>query len=73
MKTNSTKLIDPFSDALIDALGGTNAVAGMFRVSAAAVSNWRYGIPRARLMYLEVKKPKVVKMILIGLNLIEKK
>ncbi len=43
---------------LIDALGGTAAVALMFKIKSPSVSNWRNtGIPDARRMYLEVVRP----------------
>lgn len=47
---------------LIEKLGGTTAVAKIFGISPAAVSKWkRQGIPAGRMMYLEVKYPKIVK------------
>ncbi|MFZ3001416.1 MAG: hypothetical protein WA071_13895 [Undibacterium umbellatum] len=43
---------------IIDALGGTGAVAKIFGVSDPTVSIWRrIGIPKARRMYLEVVYP----------------
>lgn len=43
---------------LIDAMGGTVAVAKMCEVKPPSVSEWRYmGIPRARLMYLKLVCP----------------
>lgn len=43
---------------IIDALGGTTAVATLCQVSNQAVSNWReHGIPKARRMYLMVLNP----------------
>lgn len=45
---------------LIDALGGTSAVAKLCDVSDAAVSQWRSaatGIPRARLMFIKLARP----------------
>ena len=48
--------------ALIDKLGGTSRVAKIFNVKMPTVSYWRKnGIPAARMMYLEVKYPKIVK------------
>lgn len=45
---------------IIDALGGTCAVAGMCQVTTGAVSQWRSsGIPAARLMYLRLLRPDV--------------
>jgi hypothetical protein len=50
------------SSRLIDALGGTGAVAKLCDVLPSAVSQWRTdGIPRARLMYLRVVRPDVFK------------
>lgn len=45
---------------IIDALGGTVAVAGMCEVAPQAVSQWRRsGIPAARRMYLKLLRPDV--------------
>ena len=45
---------------VIDALGGTGAVAQLCEVTDAAVSQWRKdGIPKARLQYLRLAKPEV--------------
>ena len=50
------------ANKIIDALGGTNAVAGIFKISAQAVSQWRTdGIPDSRLMYLELLRPDLFK------------
>lgn len=50
------------SNKIIDELGGTAAIAELFGISDAAVSKWRVtGIPKARLMYLEVKYPELMK------------
>lgn len=44
----------------IDAIGGTNEVAGICNVSPQAVSQWRLdGIPNARRMYLALLRPDV--------------
>lgn len=44
------------SRRIIDALGGTFVVAGIFGLTASAVSIWkRDGIPHPRLMYLREK------------------
>lgn len=49
------------SNKIIDELGGTSVVAQLFGISDAAVSKWRReGIPKARLMYLELKYPKII-------------
>lgn len=45
---------------VIDALGGTNAVARLCEIAPASVSDWKKkGIPKARLMYLKLAVPKV--------------
>ncbi len=49
-------------DQIIDACGGTAAVAKIFEISDAAVSQWRTaegGIPKARLMYLKLARPEI--------------
>jgi hypothetical protein len=54
--------MDP--NKIIDALGGTNSVAELCKVSAQAVSQWRTdGIPQARLMFLELAKPEIFKAV----------
>lgn len=53
--------MDP--DNIIDALGGTVAVAALCETSPAAVSQWRKkGIPNARLMYLRAVRPHVFRL-----------
>ena len=48
------------ANQIIDALGGTNAVAELCKVTPQAVSQWRDdGIPRARMMYIEVVRPDI--------------
>ncbi|PMC18323.1 hypothetical protein [Oligella urethralis] len=47
---------------LIDLLGGTAAVANIFNISMASVSAWRKsGIPKARMMYLELKYKNIIR------------
>ena len=47
---------------IIDALGGTLQVAKLCEVKPPSVSEWRVkGIPKARLMYLQVLFPDVFK------------
>lgn len=47
---------------IIDALGGTFRVAELCEVRPPSVSDWRkYGIPRARMMFLRVARPDVFK------------
>jgi hypothetical protein len=43
---------------IIEALGGTCAVARLCEVRSPSVSDWKkHGIPRARLMYLRLLRP----------------
>lgn len=43
---------------IIDAFGGTSAVSAIFEISSPSVSEWRTnGIPKARLMYLQLLRP----------------
>ena len=45
---------------IIDTLGGTAEVARLCEVQPPSVSEWRKnGIPRARLMFLRLKRPDV--------------
>jgi hypothetical protein len=47
---------------IIDALGGTFRVAELCEVRPPSVSEWRkYGIPRARMMFLRIARPEVFK------------
>lgn len=47
---------------IIDALGGTFRVAELCEVRPPSVSDWRkYGIPRARMMFLRIARPEVFK------------
>lgn len=55
------KILHPDSE-VIDALGGTSAVARACQVKDPSVSEWREkGIPKARRMYLELRFPKAFK------------
>lgn len=48
------------ANKIIDALGGTAAVAKLCEVKPPSVSEWRNsGIPKARLQYLRLLKPEV--------------
>jgi len=52
--------MDTNSSELIDLLGGTAAVAALCEITPGAVSQWRTSkIPKARLMYLQLKRPGV--------------
>ncbi len=45
---------------IIDLLGGTVETARICEVEPPSVSDWRkYGIPKARLMYLKLLRPDV--------------
>jgi hypothetical protein len=56
----STLNHDP--NKIIDALGGTNAVARLCEIAPGSVSDWRKtGIPKARLMFLKLARPGVFK------------
>lgn len=49
---------------IIEALGGTAAVARMFSLSMPSVSDWKKtGIPRARMMYLQAAHARSLKGI----------
>ncbi len=46
--------------AIIEALGGTSRVAELCEVRPPSVSDWKkYGIPRARMMFLRIARPEV--------------
>jgi len=48
------------ANKIIDALGGTFAVARLCKVKPPSVSEWRkHGIPDARLQYLMLARPEV--------------
>ncbi|SHH16978.1 hypothetical protein SAMN05660380_02277, partial [Xylella fastidiosa] len=48
------------ANQIIDTLGGTAAVARMFKIKQPSVSEWRKtGIPSARLQLLEVVRPDI--------------
>ncbi len=48
------------ANQIIDTLGGTAAVARMFKIKQPSVSEWRKtGIPSARLQFLEVVRPDI--------------
>lgn len=56
--------MDRLRDAneIIDALGGTCAVARICDISAPSVSGWRSnGIPPARMQYFELLRPDLFK------------
>ena len=53
------KAHDPIAIKIIDGLGGNGPVAELCQCSQAAVSQWRTnGIPRSRMQFLRVVRPK---------------
>lgn len=49
---------------IIDALGGTSEVARLCEVTPGAVSQWKTeGIPKPRLMFLRLARPKVFRRL----------
>ncbi|WP_224031176.1 helix-turn-helix domain-containing protein [Paraburkholderia caribensis] len=53
--------MDEFASQVIDALGGTTAVARLCDVEPPSVSGWRRrGIPKSRMQYLRLAKPDVL-------------
>lgn len=47
---------------IIERLGGTAKAAALFQVTPSAVSQWQEnGIPKARLMFLELARPDIFK------------
>lgn len=54
-----------YASEIIDRLGGTGAVAILFEIEDAAVSQWRRnGIPKPRMQFITVARPDV----LVGLG-----
>ncbi|WP_185734274.1 hypothetical protein [Burkholderia stagnalis] len=54
-----------YASEIIDRLGGTGAVADLFEIEDAAVSQWRRnGIPKPRMQFISVTRPDV----LVGLG-----
>lgn len=50
--------------SIIKALGGTSCVAKLCEVRPPSVSDWKkYGIPRARMMFLRIARPEVFKTL----------
>lgn len=61
-KRNPSKKRNSFAAAVIRELGGPAATARIFGVKPPSISGWlQKGIPSARLMYLEVAYPKVMR------------
>jgi hypothetical protein len=54
------RMREPTDNEILDKLGGSHAVARIFEIRGPSVSDWRkYGIPKARRMYLQVVYPHV--------------
>lgn len=52
---------------IIESLGGTAEVSRIFDLSMPSVSDWKKtGIPKARMMFLEVAHPRALRGIDIG-------
>ncbi|WP_081056424.1 Cro/CI family transcriptional regulator [Burkholderia territorii] len=50
-----------YASQIIDRLGGTGAVATLFDIEDAAVSQWRRnGIPKPRMQFIAVARPDVL-------------
>ncbi|KVF81828.1 hypothetical protein WJ22_13040 [Burkholderia vietnamiensis] len=50
-----------YASQIIDRLGGTGAVATLFEIEDAAVSQWRRnGIPKPRMQFIAVARPDVL-------------
>lgn len=61
-KRTPSKKRDPLAAAVIAELGGPAATARLFKIKPPSVMGWlEKGIPSARLMYLEVAHPKVMR------------
>jgi hypothetical protein len=61
-KRNPSKKRDPFASAVIRELGGPAEAARIFGIKPPSIIGWlEKGIPKARLMYLEVAYPKVMR------------
>ncbi len=53
------------ANKMIDALGGTGAVAELFDKHDSAVSRWRNrGIPSSYMLLIRYKRPKVYKQVM---------
>ena len=50
------------ANRIIDALGGTSAVAELFEITVGGVSQWRTnGIPKPRMQYIKLLRPDLVR------------
>ncbi len=58
-----------FDNWVIDELGGTSAVARIFDIKPASVSEWRKdGIPKPRRQYLQLFRPSLFKKSRVKAN-----
>jgi hypothetical protein len=61
-KRNPSKKRDPLASAVIAELGGVAATARIFGVKSPSIMGWlEKGIPKARMMYLEVAYAKALR------------
>lgn len=61
-KRTPSKKRDPLASAVISELGGPAATARIFGIKPPSVMGWlEKGIPSARLMYLDLAYPKVMR------------
>lgn len=61
-KRNPSKKRDPLASAVIAELGGVAATARIFGIKPPSVMGWlEKGIPKSRLMYLEVAHSKAMR------------
>jgi hypothetical protein len=68
-RTKPIESLDPLARSVISALGGTKAVADIFGIKQPSVSGWlETGIPAARLMYLDVAYPEIMRKARKGKN-----
>lgn len=58
----TTKQLNEEACRIIEAMGGTNAVAEIFKIKPPSVSDWKYlGIPDARLFSIKLMRPDLFK------------
>ena len=61
-RTKPIESLDPLARIVVRELGGTKAVADLFGIKQPSVSGWlEKGIPPARLMYLELRYPQLMR------------
>lgn len=63
-KQPKVKPVNKDASTIVERLGGTTATAKLFGLRAPSITDWKeYGIPRSRMMYLEVARPDVLSEI----------